>query len=143
MKHNDLVRLLCDYFNQRYSSAIYTMMTDHGCGNIKERPPNIWGYIPDVYIRFPDNNIIIAEAKTKRDFESDRSQLQIQSFLNWAQIHNGQFYLATPWNYSFDAAEQLRNIVQELNITIECWVVHELSQVMEERIAIHNPRKRA
>jgi hypothetical protein len=63
------------------------------------RPPNIGGHIPDVYARVDLlRQIIIGEAKTRKDLENDHTMSQLQAFLAYCRGNpRARLVLAVPW----------------------------------------------
>lgn len=64
------------------------------------KPPNINGFIPDVYIPYDFAKVlVIGEAKTSGDLETSHTQKQIEVFLTKCAYYEGStFVLAVPWD---------------------------------------------
>jgi len=65
-----------------------------------EKPNRIDGFVPDVYaFDAPLTTVIIGEAKTRDDLETERSRKQITAYLSYlGQQQSGIFILAVPWH---------------------------------------------
>jgi len=62
----------------------------------ENHPPNIGGFIPDLYIS--STRLILGEAKTARDLETKHSREQYAAYLiKLSQFQNSMFILAVPW----------------------------------------------
>ena len=61
-----------------------------------QRPPNIGGFVPDVYLAASAHRVI-GEAKTSRDIETSHSESQLMAFLQYCGTTKGLFVLAVPW----------------------------------------------
>ena len=73
------------------------------------RPPAINGYVPDLYAedRAP-TPMVVGEAKTARDLETERSERQIGAFLEYCSVHgNALLVLAVPWHCTRSARSML------------------------------------
>jgi hypothetical protein len=64
-----------------------------------DKPPRINGFVPDVFAEdAPRTAVVIGEAKTVQDLQTNHSRLQIAAFLRFlAAQQNGVFVLAVPW----------------------------------------------
>ena len=65
-----------------------------------EKPPNIGGYLPDVFAKAVARQpvTIIGEAKTAHDLETNRSELQLISYLSYLKTAPDPFLLiSTGW----------------------------------------------
>jgi hypothetical protein len=72
------------------------------------RPPAINGHVPDLYVDEKTTRlIVIGEAKTSRDLETERSENQLRSFIKYCSLYsNSILVLAVPW-YSTRSAKSL------------------------------------
>ena len=61
-----------------------------------QRPPNVGGFVPDVYLRVSAIRVV-GEAKTSRDIETSHSENQLRAFLQYCGTTEGLFVLAVPW----------------------------------------------
>ena len=81
-------------------------------------PPIIDKYRPDVYAKeVGGERLIIGEAKTPKDLETERSLEQITSFVkHLANAGNGILILAVPWYMTPAANNILRSIKNKFNV---------------------------
>lgn len=82
----------------------------------QDKPPIVYGFIPDVYVmNAPGHGIIIGEAKTTRDVEDNHAIEQYQAFLRkCAESEDSLFVLAVPWHM----VRLAESILKELKIKI-------------------------
>lgn len=81
----------------------------------ENKPPQINGYVPDVFVpRVANNtNYIIGEAKTARDLETRHSLAQITALLGQCNEEpNSIFILAVPWDKVPSAKSLLKQIIR-------------------------------
>ena len=84
-----------------------------------KKPPQINGYVPDVFVPRLGNNThyIIGEAKTANDLETRHSTMQITAFLKHCnEVNNSIFFLAVPWDKALSAKSFLKQIVRTNNL---------------------------
>ncbi len=81
-----------------------------------EKPPMIGQFKPDVYaIDAPITRTIIGEAKTQGDLETNHTDAQFRSFMNFLRLQpNPVFILAVPWQARVLARTILVAVQQEL-----------------------------
>jgi hypothetical protein len=91
-------RLVATIEREHANRRDFVIFADHHAHG-RNRPPQIGGYTPDVYAsNIPATFRIIGEAKTAKDFKSDRSQRQIIAFFDHLSLYpHSSFYLAVPW----------------------------------------------
>lgn len=97
---------------------------------LSAKPVSIDGFIPDVFGRSHRRGeaIIVGEAKTKSDFDTERSQSQIRAFLCFcAGRENAVFALAVPWEISAYAKVSLRRL------RADCGAAHVTAFVIDEQ----------
>ena len=82
-------------------------------------PPNIDGYIPDVYATgLKNKRTIIGEAKTPKDLETPRSREQIRAFIqHLSNAENPAFIIATPWMSTNSAKAIVKSIMKRTGIS--------------------------
>lgn len=99
-QHQKLVQQAYNYILQELvpkgsSSLVYVDSPDE-----KDKPPLIGGKRPDLYY-FDGHTVIIGEAKTADDFNTDHSKSQYVSYLNecerYSNIFNVYFIISVPW----------------------------------------------
>lgn len=110
--HLRLVHAIVHEIMQRhgdlYSLTLYADLPEYR----RDKPYRFGGFMPDVFaIDAPETCRIIGEAKTPVDFESERSQMQIASFLSHlSKFPNSYFYLGVPWR----SAARARSVLDSL-----------------------------
>lgn len=98
-RHARLVKAIIAHLEERVGTISDIAIRDDSIRPLRgERPPKLPRFIPDVYATdVPTTKTMIGEAKTARDLETDRSQMQIASFLeHLSHTPNGLFILAVP-----------------------------------------------
>jgi len=83
-----------------------------------ERPPNVSGFIPDVFATdVPTTMTLIGEAKTAADLDTKHSRAQIAAFLEYlAHTPGGLFVLAVPTAVKPRAIWVLRELGRSLEV---------------------------
>lgn len=98
--HSALVKIIINYIGQEHAQiAALGIVNDLSSPLRSEKPNRIEGYVPDVYaFDAPLTTVIIGEAKTTTDLETEHSKKQITAFLSFlGQQTTGIFILAVPW----------------------------------------------
>lgn len=126
MLHDELVSILVEFISAKWDESIVQILVDHGVTGAKSRPPRIEGYIPDLYARIISDTCIIGEAKTPKDFESDRSQEQIVCFLKYAHENRCVFFLSVPFMYHLAALGRIEYLASSNGYKLNGYVIHEL-----------------
>ena len=95
----------------------------------KEKPPNINGYIPDVYATNNSRErIVIGEAKSSSDLESRNTKSQLDALVEYCcSRSNITIVLAVPWDKVRLAKSLLRNIKKKYNCQTDSIVIDNLS----------------
>lgn len=91
------------------------VLSDSPGQSSENKPPQIYGYVPDVFVPRIGNNVhfIIGEAKTARDLETRHSQVQIAAFLKRCnEERDSIFILAVPWDKVPSAKSLLKRIIK-------------------------------
>jgi hypothetical protein len=99
-KHSALVNIIIRYIGREHTDiAALGIINDLSSPLRAEKPNRIDGFVPDVYaFDAPLTTIIIGEAKTHADLETDHSKKQITAFLSFlGHQKTGIFILAVPW----------------------------------------------
>jgi hypothetical protein len=113
LQHVRLVERAIVYIKRVYG-PLYALVVMHDLpGQLGgDHPPRIGGYVPDIYaLDAPPSIIIIGEAKTHEDLDTEHSRRQFFAFLKYAnQQSSGVFILAVPWQVAATA----RNLLQRL-----------------------------
>jgi hypothetical protein len=112
-KHSALVQIIIGYIGREHAQiAALGVVTDLSSPLHAEKPSRIGGFVPDVYaFDAPLTTVIIGEAKTFTDLETERSRKQITAFLSFlGQQPHGIFILAVPWQ----AKQRARSIIKML-----------------------------
>src|SRR5687767_12395891 len=120
LDHLGLVQLLLGYVERVYRPSYPVIVLHDMPGAIGgEKPPRINGFLPDIYaVDAPSSIVILGEAKTVSDLETDHSKRQISAFLTYvSQQHRGVLLLAVPWQASATARNLLRILQRRLGLT--------------------------
>lgn len=100
VKHTALVQAIISYIGREHMHLTgLGVINDLSSPLHAEKPHRIDGFVPDVYaFDAPLTTVIIGEAKTQDDLETDRSRRQIAAFLTFlSQQATGIFIIAVPW----------------------------------------------
>ena len=97
-KHTALVEVILRYISREHAGL--GIINDLSSPLYAEKPNRIGGYVPDVYaFDAPLTKIVIGEAKTQDDLETERSRKQLAAFLSYLGLQQtGIFVLAVPWH---------------------------------------------
>jgi len=112
--HARLVEVLADFAKDSFQACgHYALYVDKVSLDRQECPPYVEGHVPDLLIRdVPQTRIMIGEAKTTKDLESEHSQLQIRAFLKYLQnTPNSSFVLCVPLAARATARTILKQII--------------------------------
>ncbi|HUT04532.1 MAG TPA: hypothetical protein VM163_11660 [bacterium] len=109
--HQVLVKRMADWVAEELlggNSA--SILLDSPSIKLTGRPPTINGHVPDLFADDKTSRLlVIGEAKSARDLETDRSEKQIIAFLEYCSIHkDALFVLAVPWHRTRLARNLLR-----------------------------------
>lgn len=80
----------------------------------KTAPPTINGHRPDLYVvsKLREISCLIGEAKTTRDLETYRTEIQLRSFVrHLVELGSGHIVLGVTWNNIANARSLLRKII--------------------------------
>lgn len=100
-KHTALVHIIIDHIQRSFAdNPALAILNDLSSALHAEKPSRIGGFVPDVYaFDAPLTTVIIGEAKTADDLETEHSQRQLIAFLSFlGQQKAGIFILAVPWH---------------------------------------------
>ena len=106
-KHTALVQVIIKYIKYiGREHAGLGIINDLSGPLYAEKPNRIDGYVPDVYaFDAPLTTMVIGEAKTQDDLETERSRKQMTAFLSFLGMQeSGVFILAVPWHLKRRAA---------------------------------------
>ncbi len=94
------------------------ILLDSASGRSTGRPPAVGGHVPDLYVDARKHRLLVlGEAKTTRDLETERSERQIGAFLQYCSLHdNALFVLAVPWHRARFARSLLRMLKRRLGV---------------------------
>jgi hypothetical protein len=98
--HMELVRLMAGRVAADLLGGDASLIVlDSPNGGPGRRPPVIQGHIPDLYVHQTGRTmLILGEAKTARDIETERCERQLAVFLNYCAIQeNAILVVAVPW----------------------------------------------
>ena len=99
-KHAELVGIIVEYIRREHTHTTAMGILDDLTGPLRaERPSKIGGFVPDVHaFDAPLTTVIIGEAKTAADLETEHSLNQIKAFMLYLSHQRaGIFILAVPW----------------------------------------------
>ena len=101
------------------------ILVDHPESRPTEKPPRIYDFVPDIYAsNIDDSLLVIGEAKTSKDLESNHTFNQLKAFLSFCALHkNSNFVFAVRWEMVPLARAIIKTINKEIvksdtNITI-------------------------
>lgn len=108
-----LVSWIENNFGRDICACVLVDAPDTRPGNF---PPNIEGYVPDMYLRIPINQqLIIGEAKSAGDLETRHSREQLAAYLRYLALYpNSIFIIAVPW-FVVNQAKSLIWSIQKRN----------------------------
>jgi hypothetical protein len=99
-KHTALVQIIINYVAREYAQLpALGIVNDLSAPLRAEKPNRIDGFVPDVYaFDAPLTTVIIGEAKTQADLETERSRKQLTAYLSFlGHQQTGILILAVPW----------------------------------------------
>jgi hypothetical protein len=99
-KHAALVQVIIKYIGREHGHVEGLGIVNDLSGPLRaEKPNRIEGFVPDVYaFDAPLTTVIIGEAKTGDDLETEHSKRQMTAFLTFLGHQKaGIFILAVPW----------------------------------------------
>jgi hypothetical protein len=118
--HAALVQIIIKYIGREHAQiAALGMVNDLSSPLRAEKPNRIEGFVPDVYaFDAPLTTVIIGEAKTQDDLETERSRKQITAFLlHLCHQPVGIFILAVPWQAKRRATAIVKSLRAETDAT--------------------------
>ena len=118
--HTALVQVIIKYIGREHAHIpAMGIVNDLSSPLRAEKPNRIEGFVPDVYaFDAPLTTVIIGEAKTTDDLETERSRKQISAFLLFlGHQQTGIFILAVPWQIKRRAQAIVTSLCSELGAT--------------------------
>jgi hypothetical protein len=112
-EHLALVHVIIDYIGREHAHVeALGILSDLTSPLHAERPSRINGFVPDVYaFDAPLTTVIVGEAKTGDDLETQHSKKQFEAFLAFlGRQQTGIFILAVPWQLKRRAEAIISNI---------------------------------
>jgi hypothetical protein len=112
-QHFQLVQRIIRHVREEYRAlAALALVDDCSKALFAERPPPIFGCVPDVFgIDTPHTITIIGEAKTDADLTTPRSKAQISAFYEYLSYQNrGRLILAVPQASAVSARTMLKKL---------------------------------
>lgn len=100
IKHTALVQIIISYICREHAEiTALGVVNDLSSPLHAEKPNRIDGFLPDVYaFDAPLTTVIIGEAKTQDDLETERSRKQLAAYLSFlGHQPTGILILAVPW----------------------------------------------
>lgn len=93
------------------------VLVDSPDGDARTKPPRIGDAFPDAYATLPSGGIIIGEAKTPRDIQTQHTEGQLRSYLSACSlIPDSIFVFGVPWEYAATAHNLLKFLKRGENI---------------------------
>ena len=98
-RHMHLVSFIVRWVSKTHPTDDLCILVDAPSNTAANKPPNIGGYYPDVFVKAVGRSLtIIGEAKTTQDLETCRSELQLISYLTYLRsVDDGCLVVATSW----------------------------------------------
>jgi hypothetical protein len=114
--HVELVHSILSFVNSNFSTTSFVVLTDLA-GSVN-KPPRINGFVPDVFAQdIPRTTVIIGEAKTSKDLETDHSRSQVEAFLRFLGAQsNAIFILAVPWPVAVTARHIAKRYLESIHV---------------------------
>jgi hypothetical protein len=128
LSHITLVTALAKWTAHRFFGG------DHGCifidaPNIgpERKPRSINGFVPDLYAETANRRLIIGEAKTRHDVETNHTKQQLEAFLiRCNQTPDSWLILAVPWYLTRCAGNLLQQIQKRISTNVNTFVIEKL-----------------
>ena len=124
--HRDLVAQLRYWIAMEFcDNDLGSVFVDDGDPETGPTPPRIDGYQPDVYCQVTGTDrVVVGEAKTETDLETERSMHQLLAFLKFCELRrNSCFVIAVPWYAERTATNTLGNLKSRHGLSNACVVV--------------------
>lgn len=117
--HVELVRQIIEWV--RCHDAHSIIFADSSIEIAAQKPPKIGGHIPDVYARTNNlQNIIIGEAKTRKDLENEHTMSQFKAFLNYCSVYpEARLVLAIPWDMRIFVHNLFNRLCRETRLSVK------------------------
>jgi hypothetical protein len=98
-RHMHLVSFIVGWVAKTYPADDLCVLVDEPNNTAANKPPNIGGYFPDVFVKAVGRPLtIIGEAKTTQDLETWRSKLQLISYLTFLKtVSDPCLVISTSW----------------------------------------------
>lgn len=119
LRHIALVRRLVDWVAaEYYGGSEALILVDVSGRSFDQRPPAIDGFVPDVFAHDPIRSVLVlGEAKSDGDLETQRSRIQLQAFLRHCSVReHSLFVLAVPWYRTRFARAYLKVLARQAGI---------------------------
>ena len=125
-QHFQLVQKILLHVREEFKALTALALVDDCSKSLfAEKPPNIFGSVPDVFgIDAPHTVTIIGEAKTEKDLSTLRSKAQIKAFYEYLSYQTGgNLILAVPPNSLVSAKTFVKRLSHEndraaVNVTV-------------------------
>ena len=129
-KHVELVQRLVKYVEGLVPDDTEKMIVSDGFDSLlnKSLPPIIGGFRPDLYYEYNDT-LVIGEAKTENDYDTEHSINQYVEYLKSCECYPGKskFILIISWESCSSAKMLLQQISKKNNFTVDFEVIDELT----------------
>jgi len=113
-RHMQLVSFIVRWVTKTHPTGDLCILVDEPNNTAANKPPNIGGYYPDVFVKAIAKPLtIIGEAKTTNDLETCRSQLQFISYLTYLKtVSDPCLVISTSWTVQRTAKSLMLHLRQ-------------------------------
>ena len=118
-RHMHLVSFMVRWVRKTHPTDDLCILVDEPNSIAANKPPNIGGYYPDVFVKAVGRPLtIIGEAKTAQDLETCRSELQLISYLTFLKtVSDPWLVISTSWTVQRTAKSLMCHLRQTCNAT--------------------------
>jgi len=116
--HGILVSKVAQYFTQEFGDDLDVLLVDIAGSRPSDKPPKIGNFFPDVWAQ-SRRRILLGEAKTAKDLDTEHSRAQIECFLRHVYLSpsGSRFVLAVPGFIAAHAKALVEHTTAALEIT--------------------------
>lgn len=113
--HARLVARILDWVAETHRDRDLCSYSDVSSDDPQSMPPRIYGFVPDVFARtLEDDLVIVGEAKRSSDWEVRRTRDQLAAFLRFLEGKRGaMLVVATEWSRIATAESVVSLLVRE------------------------------
>ncbi len=93
------------------------ILVDSPDRDARTKPPRVGDAFPDAYATLPSGGVVIGEAKTPRDMQTEHTEVQLRSYLHACSLSpDSVFVFGVPWEYAATAHNLLKLLKRKENI---------------------------